>query len=78
MKLEITIKATKSTDYNTKDLLVQKKDIEITEVGCVKIARNAIDRVVDEFLFDLKEIQRKAEILEEETAAKAKKEKEYY
>lgn len=68
MKLEITIKATKLNNYSTIDLLTQEKKIEITEVGCVKLARSAIERVQEEFLLDLKEIQRKAELAAEETA----------
>lgn len=61
MKLEIEIKVSRPNNYSTLTLVTQKKEIEISELGCVKTARNAIDRVTEEFLTDLKSVQLKAE-----------------
>ena len=68
MKLEIKIQVTKKIGYNDVPQLTQSKDIEIEEIGCVKTARGAIERVADEFLLDLKEIQKKAELAAEAAA----------
>ena len=75
MKLEIEIKIGKQVSYSNQIVLNQKKEIEVEEITCVKTARNAIERVVEEFLIDLKGIQAKAEsaLEAEQAAAKAKK-----
>ena len=61
MKLEIEIKVSRPSNYSIITIVTQKKEIEISELGCVKTARNAIDRITEEFLTDLKPVQVKAE-----------------
>ena len=61
MKLEIEIKVSRQANYSTIAIVTQKKEIEISELGCVKTARQAIDRLTEEFLLDLKPVQLKAE-----------------